>query len=73
MGKDAYGNPPTGEEISSLARKLATLEMKELNEKERADHATTKYEHLQTLTAELEKRNTELEAKFKVKMILSPL
>ena len=36
----------------------------ELNERERANHATIKYDQLRTLVAELENRNAELEQKF---------
>lgn len=52
------------EEIDRISRKLATLEMKELNERERADHATRKYDQLQNLIKQLEERNVELEQKF---------
>ncbi|PFX18289.1 Centrosomal protein of 290 kDa [Stylophora pistillata] len=52
------------EEIDRISRKLATLEMKELNERERADHATRKYEQVQSLIKQLEERNVELEQKF---------
>ncbi|KAM7435378.1 hypothetical protein ABFA07_014699 [Porites harrisoni] len=52
------------EEIDRISRKLATLEMKELNERERAEHATRKYDQLQSLIKELEERNAELEQKF---------
>lgn len=36
----------------------------ELNERERADHATRKYDQLQSLVKQLEERNAELEQKF---------
>ena len=36
----------------------------ELNERERADHATRKYDQLQSLVKQLEERNVELEQKF---------
>jgi len=52
------------EEIDRISRKLATLEMKELNERERADHTTRKYDQLQSLVQQLEERNSELEHKF---------
>lgn len=52
------------EEIDRISRKLATLEMKELNERERADHATRKYDQVQSLIKQLEERNVELEQKF---------
>ena len=46
------------------AKKLATLEMKELNERQRAEHAVRMYEQRKEMIAELENRNTELEQKF---------
>ena len=36
----------------------------ELNERERAEHATRKYDQLQSLINELEERNAGLEQKF---------
>ena len=36
----------------------------ELNERERAEHATRKYDQLQSLVRQLEERNVELEQKF---------
>lgn len=35
-----------------------------MNERERADHANTKYEQMKSLVTELENRNSELEQKF---------
>lgn len=65
LGKEADGAAQyQTEEIASVARKLATLEMKELNERQRADHATQKYDQLRSLLTELENRNAELEQKF---------
>lgn len=40
------------------------LIFQELNERERAEHATRKYDQLQSLLKELEERNAELEQKF---------
>lgn len=40
------------------------LEMKELNERERADHATRMYDNLKLQATEMERRNRELEEKF---------
>ncbi|XP_048578634.1 centrosomal protein of 290 kDa isoform X2 [Nematostella vectensis] len=57
-------SPARQEEINRISRKLATLEMKELNERERADHASRKYEQLKKVFNELEERNAELEQKF---------
>ena len=50
--------------MESLTKQLATLEMKELNEKQRADHAENKYKLVQAQVLQLEKRNSELEIKF---------
>ncbi|XP_065052482.1 centrosomal protein of 290 kDa-like [Rhopilema esculentum] len=52
------------DEITSIARQLATLEMKELNERQRAEHAVRRREQLQSTVAELENRIEELEQKF---------
>lgn len=38
--------------------------LKELNERERADHANMKYDQLRKLVTELENRNSDLEQKF---------
>ena len=51
-------------QLESLTKQLATLEMKELNEKQRADHAENKYKLVQAQVLQLEKRNGELEIKF---------
>ena len=51
-------------QLESLTKQLATLEMKELNEKQRADHADNKYKLVQAQVIQLEKRNGELETKF---------
>ena len=50
--------------VQSISRKLAALEMKELNERERADHAVRMEEQLKQVADQLEKRNKELEFKF---------
>lgn len=47
-----------------MAKKLATLEMKEINERQRAEHAVRMYEQRRETITELENRNTELEQKF---------
>ena len=48
----------------AIGNRLATLEMKELNERQRADLATVRSGHLQESVSQLERRNTELEEKF---------
>jgi hypothetical protein len=52
-------------ELSNLfLAQLATLELKELNERQRADHAVSRLQLSQAQGAQLEQRNAELEAKF---------
>eukprot|EP00794_Sanderia_malayensis_P012922 gene12922-14254_t len=52
------------DEVTSIARQLATLEMKELNERQKADHAVRKFEQLKGVISELETRNSDLEQRF---------
>ncbi|CAL8075508.1 unnamed protein product [Calicophoron daubneyi] len=57
------GNMQTLDANSSmLAKKLALIEMKELNERERANHAQNLLETVKNLSQQLEERNKELEA-----------
>ncbi|XP_061629875.1 centrosomal protein of 290 kDa isoform X11 [Phyllopteryx taeniolatus] len=58
---DAEKDPREG---ASAARRMATLEMKELNERQRAEHANAMYERLRSSLSQVEERNAELEAKF---------
>ncbi|XP_029290181.1 centrosomal protein of 290 kDa isoform X8 [Cottoperca gobio] len=51
-------------EIVSAARRITTLEMKELNERQRAEHAHKMYEHIKSSLKQVEERNLELESKF---------
>ncbi|XP_051548638.1 centrosomal protein of 290 kDa isoform X2 [Myxocyprinus asiaticus] len=51
-------------EIISVSRRITTLEMKELNERQRAEHAQKMYEHLRNSLKQVEERNFELETKF---------
>lgn len=51
-------------EIVSVAKRITTLEMKELNERQRAEHAQKMYEHMRSSLKQVEERNFELEAKF---------
>uniref|UniRef100_A0A8C8G794 Centrosomal protein of 290kDa coiled-coil region domain-containing protein n=1 Tax=Oncorhynchus tshawytscha TaxID=74940 RepID=A0A8C8G794_ONCTS len=51
-------------EIISTSRRITTLEMKELNERQRAEHAHKMYEHLRNSLRLVEERNVELETKF---------
>ncbi|XP_077568457.1 centrosomal protein of 290 kDa-like isoform X2 [Stigmatopora nigra] len=59
------GNTEKGsDQGTSAARQMATLEMKELNERQRAEHASSMYEQLKRSLSKVEERNAELEAKF---------
>ncbi|XP_028304273.1 centrosomal protein of 290 kDa isoform X2 [Gouania willdenowi] len=51
-------------ETVSAARRITTLEMKELNERQRAEHAQKMYEHIRNSLRQVEERNSELESKF---------
>ncbi|XP_042352849.1 centrosomal protein of 290 kDa [Plectropomus leopardus] len=51
-------------EMVSAARRITTLEMKELNERQRAEHAHKMYEHMRNSLRQVEERNSELESKF---------
>jgi centrosomal protein CEP290 len=50
--------------VIATSRKITTLEMKELNERQRADHAQRMYEQYKITVRDLEQRNLELEQKF---------
>ncbi|XP_048357510.1 centrosomal protein of 290 kDa [Sphaerodactylus townsendi] len=54
----------TNSEIVSISKKIAMLEMKELNERQRAAHSQRMYEQLRSSLKQVEERNFELEAKF---------
>ncbi|NXC37868.1 CE290 protein, partial [Penelope pileata] len=54
----------TNTEILSISKKIAMLEMKELNERQRAEHSQRMYEHLRNTLKQVEERNFELETKF---------
>ncbi|CAI9583378.1 unnamed protein product [Staurois parvus] len=54
----------TNNEIMSISKKITMLEMKELNERQRAEHSQKMYEHLRTTLKQVEERNFELEFKF---------
>ncbi|KAM6973340.1 centrosomal protein of 290 kDa [Aplochiton taeniatus] len=51
-------------EIVSASRRITTLEIRELNERQRAEHAHRMYEHLRNSLRQVEERNFELENKF---------
>ncbi|XP_018425714.1 PREDICTED: centrosomal protein of 290 kDa, partial [Nanorana parkeri] len=54
----------TNNEIVSISKKITMLEIKELNERQRAEHSQKMYEHLRTTLKQVEERNFELESKF---------
>ncbi|NXX37121.1 CE290 protein, partial [Nicator chloris] len=54
----------TNSEILSISKKITMLEMKELNERQRAEHSQRMYEHLRSTVKQIEERNFELEKKF---------
>ena len=53
-------------EIERLSKQLATLEVKELNEKQKTDYLNIQYKLVQTQIEQMEKRNDELEEKFEL-------
>ena len=61
LGKRSDSEGDTGR---VLAERLATLEMKELNERQRADLAVTRYQQAREALSHLEERNGELERRF---------
>ncbi|GFR72659.1 centrosomal protein of 290 kDa [Elysia marginata] len=64
---EADGQGPvsvTDGDIISISKKITMLEMKELNERQRAEHAARMYDQQRALLSELGARNTELEEKF---------
>ena len=48
----------------SMAKRLTALEMKELNERQKADHAQRMYDQQRVILREIENRNLELEQNF---------
>ncbi|XP_046275185.1 centrosomal protein of 290 kDa isoform X1 [Marmota monax] len=54
----------TNSDIVSISKKITMLEMKELNERQRAEHCQKMYEHIRTSLKQMEERNFELETKF---------
>lgn len=54
----------TDAHVISISKKVTTLEMKELNERQRAEHAVAMYDKLRESMQAMEKRNEELENKF---------
>lgn len=62
--KDKADKALANSEVVSLARRMTTLELKELNERQRAEHAHKMYEQIGHSLRQVEERNLELEAKF---------
>ncbi|XP_052811330.1 centrosomal protein of 290 kDa-like [Mya arenaria] len=54
----------TDADVISVSKKITTLEMKELNERQRAEHAVNMYEQQKSILHNLETRNKDLEDKF---------
>ncbi|XP_062838859.1 centrosomal protein of 290 kDa isoform X2 [Anolis carolinensis] len=54
----------TNTEIVSISKKITMLEMKELNERQRAEHSQRMYEQVRNTLKQVEERNFELETKF---------
>lgn len=50
-------------EIISASRRITTLELKELNERQRAEHANKMYAQMKNSLRQVEERNMELESK----------
>uniref|UniRef100_A0A3P9GZQ9 Uncharacterized protein n=1 Tax=Oryzias latipes TaxID=8090 RepID=A0A3P9GZQ9_ORYLA len=63
-GLDKEGKATINNEMVTAARRITTLEMKELNERQRAEHAHKMYEHVRNSLKHVEERNLELESKF---------
>ncbi|XP_040893439.1 centrosomal protein of 290 kDa isoform X2 [Toxotes jaculatrix] len=63
-GMDKASKALSNNEMVSAARRITTLEMKELNERQRAEHAHRMYEHVRNSLKQVEERNLELESKF---------
>ncbi|XP_051808594.1 centrosomal protein of 290 kDa isoform X2 [Acanthochromis polyacanthus] len=63
-GMDKADKVSVNNETVSAARRITTLEMKELNERQRAEHALRIYEHTRNSLRQVEERNLELESKF---------
>ncbi|XP_059169831.1 centrosomal protein of 290 kDa-like [Physella acuta] len=54
----------TDGDIISISKKITMLEMKELNERQRAEHSSRMYHQQRQILHDLESRNKELEEKF---------
>lgn len=54
----------TDADVITVSKKITTLEMKELNERQRAEHAVRMYEQQRSILQDVETRNKDLEEKF---------
>ncbi|XP_041853732.1 centrosomal protein of 290 kDa isoform X2 [Melanotaenia boesemani] len=63
-GMDKADKATVNIDMLSTARRITTLEMKELNERQKAEHAHKMYEHTRNSLRQVEERNLELESKF---------
>lgn len=54
----------TDSDVITVSKKITTLEMKELNERQRAEHAVRMYEQQRSILQDVETRNKDLEEKF---------
>ncbi|KAM6937006.1 centrosomal protein of 290 kDa [Xenentodon cancila] len=63
-GAEKADKASVNNEMVSVARRITTLEMKELNERQRAEHAHKMYEHVKNSLRQVDERNSELESKF---------
>ncbi|TWW76044.1 Centrosomal protein of 290 kDa [Takifugu flavidus] len=62
-GKEKADKVLANNEIISVSKRLTTLELKELNERQRAEHAQKMYEQMRKSLMQVEERNAELEFK----------
>ena len=60
-GRDAKGGIGSESSNISMAKRLAAIEMKEINERQRADYAQRMYDEQRNLLRQVENRNLELE------------
>ncbi|XP_045893329.1 centrosomal protein of 290 kDa isoform X2 [Micropterus dolomieu] len=63
-GENSMDKALANNDMVSAARRITTLEMKELNERQRAEHAHKMYEQMRNSLRQVEERNLELESKF---------
>ena len=63
-GVDLNADMNANSGMISMAKRLTALEMKELNERQKADHAQRMYDQQRIILREVENRNLELEQNF---------